>query len=313
MDYSRLAAPSKSWKALIAVRPEAADEGHTGNDPTQAAELRARVNSVRETVTAGLIESSGLQDQVKITTVQVPSRDEQRTIPVRQFVPRGNETGEQQSRGLVYFHGGGFLIGSETLDDFICANIALDLGVTVLSIIYRHTPKHAHPAQVDDAWDAFEYIRSHASDFNVDIRQGLGVMGESAGGALAASVVFRHMKTVNAAETTDKAMPQESAISGVLLSIPWLMHPDSFPWHLFASPDVAARIQCQNAPVLPGVRLKMFSDLLAAPEEVGMPFNVPFAPDTELRKWPRTSFIVTGMDPLRDDGLLFAKKLDDLQ
>jgi acetyl esterase/lipase len=90
-----------------------------------------------------------------------------------------------------------------------------------------------------------------------------------------------------------------------------LIHIDNYPFDLFTSRKVSAKVQNKDAPVIPAARLELFSSLLeAGPTERLL--NIPLLSDDELRGWPKTAMLVAGADPLRDDGLIFSKKLESL-
>jgi acetyl esterase/lipase len=294
MDFSRYGAPSKGWLEFVAKNPAATQDGLSNNDHLEAAQLRATVNSARETASKKMMSQSSLIDTVDIQTLSIPSR-ENHYIPLRRYSPSDSR---ESRRGLVYFHGGGFLFGSEETDDYLCATMAKTLGVTVLSVIYRHTPDWQHPSQHEDAHDALAYIKANALALAVD--EGVGVLGISAGAGLAAATTLRGLD-----------IPEDRFIRGVVLSIPWLIHVDNYPFELFAEPRLSSQQQCRDAPVIPWARLKMFSDLLHA-DKSDPQLNVALAPDESLRSFPRTAILVAGMDPLRDDGFVLATKLQAL-
>jgi hypothetical protein len=81
-------------------------------------------------------------------------------------------------------------------------------------------------------------------------------MGISAGRTLAASVILREL------EESRELKIVRPLITVALLGIPWLIHIDSYPLELFKSPEVSAKLQSAEAPVIPTQRLKLFSDLL---------------------------------------------------
>jgi acetyl esterase/lipase len=296
MDFSQYGHPSQEWLTFTATNPSAALDGTTGNYLSAASSLREAFNTARSAVSANLLASTGLDQRISITTQRIPTPDPNATIPLRIYKP--NRPNTDLKGAVLYFHGGGYLLGNETSDDYLCSRIAEETSTTVLSVIYHHTHAHTHPAQVDDAWTAFTYIHD---TFAPDIRKGLVVMGISAGCTLAASVMLRALET-----------KQSSVITGAVLSIPWLIHIDNYPFPLFASRDVCAKVQNAEAPVIPSTRLRMFSDLLGAADPADRLLNVPLLSDEELRGWPRTAFLVAGMDPLRDDGLVFARRLEGL-
>lgn len=196
------------------------------------------------------------------------------------------------------------MFGDETTDDLACCRIAAKTRTVVVSVIYRHTDIHKHPAQVNDAWDAFQHVRQFGNDLDLPTDKGLVVMGISAGCTLGASVILRELE-----EYRDVQEPNP-VITGALLAIPWLIHIDNYPIELFRSPEVSAKLQHADAPVIPVARLSLFNDLLGAKDVTDRLLNIPLLPEKELKGWPRTVFQIAGADPLRDDGLMFASKLE---
>lgn len=91
---------------------------------------------------------------------------------------------------LVYFHGGGFSVGSRFSHDPVARYLAGHAGVRVLSVEYRRAPEHQFPAAADDALAAFDYAYTHAVELGAD-RHRIGVGGDSAGGNLAAVTAQR--------------------------------------------------------------------------------------------------------------------------
>ena len=86
---------------------------------------------------------------------------------------------------LVFFHGGGFTVGSIATHDTLCRVLASRSGCAVISIDYRLAPEHKFPTASDDAWDAVQFVAREAASLGLDgTRLALG--GDSAGGTLAA-------------------------------------------------------------------------------------------------------------------------------
>ncbi len=107
-------------------------------------------------------------------------------IPVRVYRPPGDgSAGGSVGRPLVlYFHGGGFALGQLDLGNWICGSVAARVGAVVVSVDYRLAPASRFPAAVEDCFAALEWAAQHAAELGAT---GLiGVMGESAGGNLAA-------------------------------------------------------------------------------------------------------------------------------
>lgn len=86
---------------------------------------------------------------------------------------------------LLYFHGGGFTVGSIATHDTLCRILSGRSGCAVVSVDYRLAPEFKFPTASDDAWDAFEFIAKHGSRLGLDSRR-MAVGGDSAGGTLAA-------------------------------------------------------------------------------------------------------------------------------
>ncbi len=110
-----------------------------------------------------------------------------RQIPVRLYVPTGVARGEGL---LVYYHGGGWVIGDLETHDRVCRRLAAEAHCRVLAVDYRLAPEHRFPAAVEDAVAAFRWAVSAADGLGVDRRR-IAVGGDSAGGNLAAVVAQR--------------------------------------------------------------------------------------------------------------------------
>ena len=109
---------------------------------------------------------------------------------IRIYRPENGGKRGGNSAGLLWIHGGGFIMGDICDNDRECAAIAKTLGIVVVSAGYRVAPKHPFPAALDDCFEAWNYLQSHAEQWQID-RDRIAVMGQSAGGGLAASLVQR--------------------------------------------------------------------------------------------------------------------------
>jgi acetyl esterase len=107
-------------------------------------------------------------------------------IPVRVY--RGPDpvgTGGSGTRPLIlYFHGGGFVLGELRMGDWLCSQVAKNVGAVVVSVDYRLAPSHRFPAAVDDCYAAVLWAAENAGSLGAG--GPLGIMGESAGGNLTA-------------------------------------------------------------------------------------------------------------------------------
>ncbi|XP_072308974.1 arylacetamide deacetylase-like 4 [Eucyclogobius newberryi] len=116
-------------------------------------------------------------------------------VPVRIYEPATACNGLK--RGLVYFHGGGWVLGSIDSVDEVCRYIALKSSTTVVSVGYRLAPEHTYPSQLDDCEAATCHFLSVAmEDFGIDPER-VAVGGDSTGANLAAALSLRLAKQNN--------------------------------------------------------------------------------------------------------------------
>jgi acetyl esterase len=117
-----------------------------------------------------------------IEDLDVPMRDGA-SIRVRLYHPAEPQWANP-APALVYYHGGGFTVGSVNTHDALARMFARDGQCAVLSVDYRLAPEHKFPTAVDDAFDALTWLHTHAAEFGIDAAR-LAVGGDSAGGTLA--------------------------------------------------------------------------------------------------------------------------------
>jgi acetyl esterase len=115
----------------------------------------------------------------EVTTREFVLPLEGRDLSARLYIPAGDE-----NHGLVvYFHGGGFVVGDLETHDWLCHRLAYDTNMRFLSIDYRLAPEHPFPAALDDAVDTLHYVSDHLSEFASNECR-LIAMGDSAGANL---------------------------------------------------------------------------------------------------------------------------------
>ena len=108
-------------------------------------------------------------------------------IPLRSYRPAGAGAGALPV--LVYYHGGGWVIGDLDTHDVLCRQLCNQSGCAVVAVDYRLAPEHRFPAAADDALAATHWVRQNAASLQVDASR-LAVGGDSAGGNLAAVVAL---------------------------------------------------------------------------------------------------------------------------
>jgi acetyl esterase len=108
-------------------------------------------------------------------------------IPARLYLPPAGAPGRTATPLVVWFHGGGWVLGSVDSHDGVARALCRQAEVAVLSVGYRLAPEHRFPAAFDDALDSFRWAHAHATELGIDAGR-IAVAGDSAGGNLAAAV-----------------------------------------------------------------------------------------------------------------------------
>ena len=127
-----------------------------------------------------------VNDRVTVEDRSVPGLAGAPDVPVRIYMPR-NRT--DILPGLLYIHGGGFIMGDIEADDPHCSRIAEDIGCVVVSVGYRLAPEYPFPAGLEDCYAALLWMASSAGELGIDTAR-MAVAGGSAGGGLAAAVAL---------------------------------------------------------------------------------------------------------------------------
>lgn len=116
------------------------------------------------------------------------ARGAQGPVPLRSYRPL-DSVADDVLPVLVYFHGGGWVVGDLETHDVLCRELCNLSGCAVIAVDYRLAPEHRFPAGVDDALAATRWIRTQAAALHID-PQRMAVGGDSAGGNLAAVVAL---------------------------------------------------------------------------------------------------------------------------
>jgi len=207
-------------------------------------------------------------------------------IRYRRYQPMGVTAGELPT--LIYYHGGGFVIGNIETHDSTCRRLANKSRCQVISIDYRLAPEHPFPAPTDDALATFRHIRDNAASFGADARR-LAVGGDSAGGAIAAVVC-------QSCQRSGEAMP-------------------SFQMLIYPATD--ARRQTESHRLF-GDGYFLTQELIdwfwkaympAGTDLADLRLSPLLAPD--VKGLPPAFVLTAGFDPLRDEGRAYANRLID--
>jgi acetyl esterase len=208
-------------------------------------------------------------------------------IPARIYRPRKLRKTNGLAPGLVFFHGGGWVIGNLETHDVVCRKLAEEGELIVISVDYRLAPEHKFPAAVDDSIIATKWIAAHAAEFGIDSSR-LIVGGDSAGGNLAAVVslaarddggpdIAGQLLIYPSTDMSRKHASHKEAETSILLThsvIVWFLN------HYLGDADIA--------------------DWRASPARA-----------KSLASLPPAYVLTVGGDPLRDEGDEYAARLKE--
>jgi acetyl esterase/lipase len=121
-----------------------------------------------------------------IEDLAIPGGEQAPAVGIRLYKPKERPA---LVPGLVYLHGGGFVVGNLETEHIGAVHIATELGVVVVSVDYRLAPEDPFPAGLEDCYAGLRWLHDRAEDLGVD-RHRVGVIGGSAGGGLAAGLAL---------------------------------------------------------------------------------------------------------------------------
>ena len=201
-------------------------------------------------------------------------------VPCRLYRPSANTN----IGLLVYYHGGGWVIGDLDTHDGICRSLANKSGYAVLAVEYRLAPEHKFPAAVDDSITALKWAHNNAMKLGIDSNR-IAVGGDSAGGNLAAVV----------------AQQQVVPLKFQMLIYPCVDASMSFP----------SIIENVNGPLLTSSLMSWFyHNYLRDKNDVqNLKASPMLASDDVLKQMPPALIVTAQFDPLRDEGEAYGKRL----
>jgi acetyl esterase len=209
-------------------------------------------------------------------------------IPARIYTPLKLRQTGGLSPCLVFFHGGGWVIGDLDTHDVACRKLAHEGELIVISVDYRLAPEHKFPAAVDDAITATKWIADNAKQLGIDASR-LMVGGDSAGGNLAAVVSL---------SARDGDGP---AIAGQVLIYPATDFAMTHPSH--SEPETSI--------LLTHTVIKWFRDHYLNDLSDEQNWRASPALASTLTGLPPAYVLTAGADPLRDEGDEYARRLKD--
>lgn len=196
--------------------------------------------------------------------------------------------GEGLKPGLIYFHGGGWVLGGPDTHGDMCAEMAIGADVVTVLVDYRLAPEHPHPAQLEDSLAVLSWLREHGADIGMDGANIIGG-GDSAGGQMTAGLSLY---------LRDQGL---KPLSGMVLIYPVLG----------ASVETPSYLRNAHAPCLTRDEMIYFLTAFMGPEGNPNwidPLAAPLLGD-DLSGLPPAFITVAAHDPLYDDGLNFHARL----
>ena len=228
---------------------------------------------------------SGTRADVSVEELMVPVGQHQ--IPIRIYRPKG----AQPTLTMVYFHGGGYVIGSLDSHHGFCNLLAAKAGINVISVGYRLAPEAPFPGAIEDGLGVWNWVAEHAADLAIEDTK-IGMGGDSAGGNLAAVLSMQCFGLVISGAFTSKPAFQ-------FLLYPWVDMG-------FASDSIQ---RFGKGLLLTEETMKFFRhSYLPAEMEAAAVMSSPMACE-DLESTPDTLMVTAEYDVLRDEGLEFVEKL----
>jgi acetyl esterase len=207
------------------------------------------------------------------------------SIPCRHYLPLGLAAGVAPPL-LVYYHGGGWVIGDLDTHDGVCRFLAAKAGVQVLSVGYRLAPEHPFPAPVEDAWSAFAWAVENAASLGADPRR-VAVGGDSAGGNMAGVVSL---------------LARDGG--GAAPAMQLLIYPVTDP-----ADDMPSRQLFADGFMLTKADMDYFEGMYLPPGTDRDDPRVSIFENPDLSRLPPAYVVTAGFDPLRDEGEGYALRM----
>ena len=265
---------------VLAAFPAGVDPGRHLRDMDVVRTLRSTLDLLQ--ATGGTLPTD---ERVVVGNRLIPGPGGGGEVAVRIYepAPRPGAPGP----GIVFFHGGAFVLGDMYTEELRCLRYAADAGCVVVSVDYRLAPEHPYPAAVDDGYAALAWTAAHHDELGIDGAR-LAVAGSSAGGALAAAMALM------ARDVGGPPLAFQLLNYPVLddrMTTPSMQHFDATP--LWTNASTADMWEHYLGP---------------EPRPEVSPYAAP-ARATDVRGLPPAYVLTAQLDPLRDEGIDYARRL----
>ena len=240
------------------------------------------VNIARQIYLDRCVKSSLAEKIEKTKEIIIKKKNHQ--IKLRIYFPKKKK--KESLPGLIFMHGGGFVIGSLETHDHLCRRLARLSSVVIFSVEYRLAPEFKFPAAILDAADAVKWIFENTKKFNVN-KNKIGISGDSAGACIAAviSILFKKHKLIR-------------------FSYQILIYPCTAP-----KPNNKSHFTFAKGFLLSRKNILWFYKNYKNSILDEKDFRYAPIISQDLSELPKSLIIVAGYDPLRDEGIKYAEKL----
>jgi acetyl esterase/lipase len=259
-----------------------AAEGQPRFDYSQPAAARSRVARMGATLAAKRYWKD-LEESVSFEDLTIPNDVSGSPTPIRIYRPHN---AAKPGGAVVFFHGGGFMVGDLNVEHYRCLKWAQDTRTMVVSCDYRLSPENRYPAALEDCAGCFHWVATNATELGIDPSR-IVIAGVSAGGNLAASVsLFNRDRGLRPACLQMLIYP---ALDDRMTSLSMNTHTDQPGW---------TRVDTKH----------MWAHYLGADWGEVPPYAAP-ARAGDLSGLPPAYIMVAQFDPLRDEATDYALRL----
>ena len=214
------------------------------------------------------------------------------TIDIRAYYPCEGKPQTLLKKTLVYFHGGGCVIGNINTHDRFCRYLAKHANMNIISVDYRLAPEYKFPTPICDAFEAWNWINEHHEQLSID-KNNIGVGGDSAGAYLACLVSLKSLHNTLPVQTKDK--PVFQFLLYPMMDLQGLTN----SYHIFNKDLILTRDLMDY----------FSSNYLTSSNDKSMPLISPLQAE-DISESPKSYILTVGHDPLRDDGIAYAERLN---